>query len=320
MASKANALAKWHRNWNIIQYPLILKKDKVPQQKAIKIVLSKEEYYKAKKELGIKNDAIISEYITNPLLLDGKKMHLRVYYLLSIMSGITRCIQHNEYRIYIAEEKYKKEDWLNSSIHISGVSGKTKNRRYHYPDDIASVYDIDLITEKMTKFHKVMCMAFTIANAKNYPESYAGYHLYGADIMLTDDLQVYLIEINDRSGFRFAQNESGWEEITKKFSYRLFSFILHSTVLPFLGILRPPIYTAEFIGNGTLTPFANILTGDNKCFLIPYLNATKEEIAIAKKIYFYNNSITLQHFIENCQHINIFLISKGSKQVCHLMY
>jgi len=41
-------------NDNTIKYPLIVKKDNVPQQQAIRIVLSKEEYYKAIKELDIK--------------------------------------------------------------------------------------------------------------------------------------------------------------------------------------------------------------------------------------------------------------------------
>jgi GNAT superfamily N-acetyltransferase len=314
---KSYTVKELESNWNIANYPLILKKDKVTQQKGVQMIMSKEEYYKAKKYFNIKNDAIISEYIANPLLLDGKKIHFRVYYLLSVLSGITRCIPHDEYRIYIAEEKYKKEDWLNPNIHISGVSGKTKNRRYTYPDDIASVYDINVINKKMAEFNKVMCMVMTIANAKNYPESYAGYHLYGADVLITDDFQVYLIEINDRSGFRFAENESGWEDATKQFSYRLFSFILNSTVFPFFGFVQPPIYTAEFISGGTLAPFGNILTGINKFYLIPYntLKDVSSKMNDVNKINFYNKNLLFTNIIENCHNANIFLISGNTNHL-----
>jgi len=106
---------------NTIKYPLIVKKDNVPQQQAIRIVLSKEEYYKAIKELGIKNDAMASEYITNPLLIDGKKFHLRILFLLSVISGITRCSVFPVYRVRTAELPYINGDYLNDKIHLTGV-------------------------------------------------------------------------------------------------------------------------------------------------------------------------------------------------------
>jgi hypothetical protein len=291
-------------------FPLIIKKDNSYGQKGVIVVSSKEEYKKAKETLyklemeraSIKKvkpsyKIAISEYIANPLLLDGKKIHLRVYYLLSIISGISRCVSHDEYRIYIAEEKYKKGDWLNPNIHISGVSGKSKNRRYYWPDDISANYDIDVINKNMNHFNKFMCMILAMSNMQNYAESYAGYNLYGADILITDEYQPYLLEINRRPGFRFSDHEKGWEDATRKFSYRLFSFILNFTVFPFFGIVRYPIYQAEFIGNGSLTPYANILTGDNKCILIPYSNATPEEIQHANQINFFNKEILHSDYI-----------------------
>jgi hypothetical protein len=291
---------------NQIKFPVIIKKDRVTQQKAIKILLSKDEYFVTKKQFNIKNDAVVSEYIANPLLLDGKKMHLRVYYLLSVISGIIRCTVHDEYRIYLAEEKYKKDDWLNPNTHISGVSGKTKNKRYHWPDDIS---DNILINEKMNKFNKVICTAFTIAGIKNYPESYTGYHLYGADVMITDDFHVYLLEVNHAPGFRFAENEEGWQECNKVFSKRLFSFILDNTIFPFFGIKRPPTYTAEFISTGQLAPFANHLIGPNKCFLIPYLDSLNAEIKKVKNIKLFSDELLFENIIKNCDKQNIYLIS-----------
>jgi hypothetical protein len=69
----------------------------------------------------------------------------------------------------------------------------------------------------------------------------------------------------------------------------MFSFILNYTVFPALGIERPPIYDAEFIGDGVLTPFAPILTGVDKYILIPYLDASPNEIKKVKQIHFFKN-------------------------------
>jgi hypothetical protein len=293
---------------NLPNTPLIIKKDNVPQQQAVRVITSKDEYYKAKKELNIKNDAVISEYIANPLLLDGKKMHIRAYYLLSIVSGIVRCTVHKEYKIYLAEEEYKKSDWLNPKIHISGVSGKSKNRRYYWPDDIiAANYDITTIEKNVNACNDVICLAMAIANIKNYPESHSGFHLYGADILITDDFKAYFIEINNKPGFRYDTSEEGWENCIKKFSHGLFSFILDGVIFPYFGIKRPVLQAAEFIGNGELAPFAKLLTGHDKFTLIPYLNASPKELEIAKSITFIKN-LSLIKLMDNCHKFDIFLI------------
>jgi hypothetical protein len=296
-------------NNNTIKYPLIVKKDNVPQQQAIRIVLSKEEYYKAIKELGIKNDAMASEYITNPLLIDGKKFHLRILFLLSVISGITRCSVFPVYRVRTAELPYINGDYLNDKIHLTG--GHNTTQLYEYPEDLKNFgYDINTIEKNLNACNKTICIAMTMANVKNYPESYAGYHIYGADIMITDDYCPYLLEINSKPGFtRMGDTEKGYTvEYVKHFSHRLFSFILNTTVFPTFGIVRPPIYDAEFIGNGQLTPYANILTGGNKYYLIPLHSALPSEIKQAEQIHFFHKGAMFDNLTTNCNPNHIFLI------------
>jgi len=300
-------------------FPLILKKDNSEQQKGVIIVHSEKEYYSAKEKLykleleraNKKNikpsyNIMISEYITNPLLLEGKKFHLRVSFLLSVISGIIRCHVFPIYRIRTAKLPYIKDDWYNEEIHLSG--GHNSKKLYYYPDDLQKEYPdhFDIIEKNLNACNKTICMAMVIANIQNYPESYAGYHIYGADIILTDDYYPYLLEINAKPGFGEYGNNAEWDEYNKYFSNKFFSFILNSTIFPLFGIVRPFTHNAEFIGNGTLTPFANILTGNNKYMLIPYLNATSEEIDKLKQIHFFNNEL-----LDTCMHCNIFLISQS---------
>ena len=69
------------------------------------------------------------------------KLLQNLYFLLSVISGITRCTAHNEYRIRTAKDKYKHGDWLNPDIHISG--GHTTDTRYKFPDDLVKLENIN---------------------------------------------------------------------------------------------------------------------------------------------------------------------------------
>ena len=66
----------------------------------------------------------------------------------------------------------------------------------------------------------------------------------------------------------------------------IFLFQLNTTVLPFFGLKRQPYTSAEFISNGILSPFGNILTGENKCILIPKSDATELELKQVEQIKF----------------------------------
>ena len=309
-------------NTNIFQDTIfIVKKDNESFQRGVIIITSKDEYYAAKEKLHkleiarveLKKvkpsyELIINEYIINPLLINGKKFHLRVYFLLNIISGIIRCSFYRQYRILTAKLPYTKKDWYNREIHLS--CGHNTEQRYNYPEDLQKEYPthFSTIEKNLNACNKTICMVMAMADIKNYPESYTGYNLYGADIMITDEYHPYLLEINRKPGFGQYGEPIGWETISKNFSYRLFSFILNSTSFPALGIKRPPIYDAEFIEKGALAPFGKILTGNNKCFLIPYLDATEAEIT-AEAITAEAEITAAASIANNCSHINIFLIS-----------
>ena len=285
----------------------ILKKNFSCQQKGVRVIESMSDYYKAKKELDIKEDGIISEYITNPLTIDSKKFHLRIYFLLSIISGITRCSAHNEYRILTAKDKYKHGDWLNPDIHISG--GHNTDTRYIFPDDLPKMENVDIL-HKLTPFLDVVCMALASSGVKNYSESNAGYQLYGADVLITSDLNPYLIEINKHPGYGIYGTINGWDEFIDNFSTHFFYFILSNAVFPYFGLCSPPQPHAEFIGNGTLSPFGGILTGKHRCTLIPIGMATDSELFTIKKMNFYS-AISYDSIYKECAPYNIFLIGYG---------
>jgi len=302
--------------------PYILKKDRIGQQLGIKIIETKEEYFREKKSLHITNNAIISEYISNPLTIEGKKFHLRIHFILSVISGITRCYANEWYHILTAKKQYTPVDWLNGDIHLTG--GHTTPQRYEFPDDLSKCSgihgnitnkDIQTILKNLTECIHVITMALSMSNVKNYPESDAGYSIYGVDVFFTKDFHPYIIEVNNTpgygaNGFGIRNDKQKEDQFHKKISNNIFSFELDCVIFPYLGLKRPNIMAqqSECIGNGILSQFGAILTGCNKCYLIPYLNATDKEITIAKQMNFYA-SISFSHLIKNCKPQDIFLIA-----------
>jgi GNAT superfamily N-acetyltransferase len=293
----------------------ILKKINTEQQRGVRVFSTQSEYIQIKKELQINpHNAIIMDYITNPALtVDGKKFHLRMYVLLIIESGIKRCYIHDECWILTAEEKYKKGDWLNKKIHISGAKSTMSN--YSFPNDIS----IKIDDAKFNEFKKTLAFATTFNNSIVYEENDIGYHIYGVDVLMTEDNNFLILEFNGSNmlGHDCVQGIKGTPEcdiFKKRFSRDYFSFILHCTALSVFGIKRRAIPYAEVCGYGILSPFMNILTGDNRCILVPYSDATPKEIEDAKKIYFHNKSITLTELLKICNTDNIFLFLLGQRK------
>jgi hypothetical protein len=311
----------------------ILKKKNTAQGKGVLVFSTMSEYLEAKKELNIHKDGIVSKYITNPLTVDGKKMHLRVYILVTIQSGITRCYIHDKYKIYNAEEVYIQEDWLNPKIHISGPNSIPK--QYTWPDDVSKSSNVSNVSNggnnvafpseellnNMNECFAALCQCMALSKLSHYEESYSGYHLYGVDILLTDDNKVYILEINKRPGFSWVK-----DSLDKNFSHNLFSFILRCAVFPFLGIKRLQNPIVEVCTNGQLLPFAKLLTGLNRNILIPIGDATQDEISssilqlgkincITKKIpntylISQNSRIIGYLALSNSNYINIFIIKE----------
>jgi hypothetical protein len=301
--------------------PYILKKKDAARQMGVLVITSKEDYLAAKKKLNIHSkNAIISKYITNPLTVNGKKMHIRVYILLSIQSGITRCYVFNKYKIYVAGAKYEEKDWLNPNIHISGADN-TK-QRYNWPSDVdwATGSPSKELLFELNECLRVLCLGMALSNIKTYEESDAGYHMYGVDILLTTNNKVYILEVNKRPGFGWVANDPE-KGFPYNFSKKYFMFILNSTIFPFLGIKRQPEPLAEIIGNGALTPFAKLLTGVHRNVLIPIKDATKEEIHMANhKIHFHNKALSYQYISKTPANEKIiYLISNNNTIIGYLI-
>ena len=146
---------------------------------------------KKKKEF----DVLVSNYITNPLLFHGKKFHFRTYLLVGIYPEYNFHV-FNMAKIITAKKKYIKSNFKDKDIHDSHMGSTDANYYFpkHYPyDDVEHV--ANQIVELSTQIAKIYKKY-----AGSYPESKYAYEVYGLDLMLDENHNLYFIELNDRVG------------------------------------------------------------------------------------------------------------------------
>jgi hypothetical protein len=170
---------------------------------------------------------IITSYILNPLLYKGRKFQLRVFFLAGFINGSKIAYVAGKSRIITAAQNYDKspEHFNEKAIHDTHFKSTDENA--YFPDDFIPVNifnsdnkknentltdqnrkeKIDSINEQMRKvFSDVAkiffsdpkcCSQYKLGDSNQADNSYKE---FGADIMITDDFQIKLIEINDRPG------------------------------------------------------------------------------------------------------------------------
>lgn len=169
----------------------------------ISVITSADQFVKAKKELlGSKyKDAIISEYITHPYLVNGRKFHIRMYFMVCLGPN-------NEFtwhmwdrgKIVTAELEYKEDDYTNPKIHDSHFKSTPVN--LYYPEDLKTPKSSNT-KDILKQMREILHVAAEVIqpHVKSRPESVYGFEVFGVDFMLTDKLDVKLIEINARHDY-----------------------------------------------------------------------------------------------------------------------
>jgi hypothetical protein len=155
------------------------------------------------------NKVLISKYIANPLLLDGKKFHLRVYYAISLINGKTNSHVFDFYEPFTALKPYKKSAWDDSDIHDTHARGTEKE--LVWPEDISNIQMKNEFQYKyVPKIRECLGLITEMVNGKldRYSEADNAFEVFGCDFLLLDDGEVILMEINDKVGFNFKTTKN----------------------------------------------------------------------------------------------------------------
>jgi len=141
---------------------------------------------------------IASNYIDSPELFEGRKYHLRIYLMLTVVDGEGHLDMFTRGLIIPAELPYISGDYSNKKIH--DTHGKGNPLIKVFPYGIIDQERINLIASALKKAFVPL-----LPDVKVYSESPAAYELIGADIMFTAAGELKIIEINDRPGLTWLK-------------------------------------------------------------------------------------------------------------------
>lgn len=159
---------------------------------------------------------VLQEYISNPLLIDGKKIHLRVMGLLMNKDGVKSFHIFKKYFVYTAAKLFVLSNFNNENIHNSHGKKMTEEDLQQIILKFYSLYKskIHLITREIIKICEII-KRFLIY--KCYSNNKNCYSLIGLDIMITTDFNVKLIEVNKRAGMSFLKSKVFNDDFIKGF-------------------------------------------------------------------------------------------------------
>lgn len=157
------------------------------------------------KDLQKVNDPlfVMSEYIDNPLTFKNKKFHLRLFYMYNPSNK--KGYLHKYGFIYTAEKNYAKKNYQNKNIHDTHF-GSTKDD-YYFPHQFIKLYPKNTLLHIYKQLIEIFHYVKLINKASCYPESNKCFQIFGADIMITEDFKVKLLEINNRIGIATYDNK-----------------------------------------------------------------------------------------------------------------
>jgi hypothetical protein len=170
--------------------------------KNIYMIYDKKSYYNIinvvkSRKFSKYDNIIISKYITDILLFEGKKFHFRVYMLASYINGKFSYKVLPFTHLVTAQKLYKNTDFNNKTIHDSHFDST--------PRDYTCPYDL---TGTMKEYYKTIfsninkCLDIVAKILKPYAKPYEqaenAFEIFGCDFLVRKNLDVILMEVNDK--------------------------------------------------------------------------------------------------------------------------
>jgi hypothetical protein len=221
-----------------IARPVNIIKYNYPANKGYGIVVydNEETLKNIKKTLNEFDVIISSKYITNPMLFQEKKFHLRCNMFITIINNKLSGHVFDTYKILRAKEPYKNEDYQNKNIHDSHYITDDENT-YLFPkhftmDNISNIIVNNSVIQHIYKQIKNTCRLITIIASKNVKllsNTLNSFHLIGCDFIVDSNLNVLLLECNRFSDIAGAEKYAGEYKI---FLERFWKWIHHIILKP----------------------------------------------------------------------------------------
>jgi hypothetical protein len=162
---------------------------------------------------------IVSEYITKPMLFEGRKFHLRLYGLSISGDGKFSIAKHG--KIITATAPFVLDDYNNKAIHDTHFKGA--ERDLTFPDDYPS--DPNPVYEQLAELEVELSK---LSNPLPQPSAKRSFHIFGLDVMVDVAGKIYLLEVNARPGFGCVKKDQKCAELCKRHAQWLSSHLFYA--------------------------------------------------------------------------------------------
>lgn len=144
---------------------------------------------------------VLSELITNIKLFENKKFHLRVHFLHVVIGKSHYSYVHKQAQIVTAKQKYDEtsSDRGVMDSHYASTESDVFCNITKYKDQIKDIFGCA---------HKILCEAKVAGRTQA-----DGFELFGADIIITTDETLKLLEINDKIGYMLKKSKSRYKTL-----------------------------------------------------------------------------------------------------------
>ena len=161
------------------------------------------------------NQIIVQKYIENPLIILGRKFDIRQWVLVTNLNPLTIWIWEEPYLRFSAED-YNINDMSNLYSHLTNNSiakhsehfRETKIEgnmweRHQFAEFLQKRYGKDCWREIQQKIKNIIICSFEAARHE-MKQRQNSFELFGYDVMIDENLNVYLIEVNSSPALDYS--------------------------------------------------------------------------------------------------------------------